>query len=73
MYMSDWINQTNDFLKMTGREILAHSGKITHQQAIEKAKEEYEKYKQQNLNQLSKVELDFIKQIEADESKLKQK
>lgn len=71
--MSDWIDRLNDFLKMTGREILSHSGKITHQQAIEKAKEEYEKYKQQNINQLSKVELDFIKQIETDENRLKQK
>jgi len=73
MYMSDWIDRLNDFLKMTGREILSHSGKITHQQAIEKAKEEYEKYKQQNINQLSKVELDFIKQIETGENRLKQK
>ena len=73
MYMSDWIDRLNDFLKMTGREILSHSGKITHQQAIEKAKEEYEKYKQRNKNQLSKVESDFIKQIEAGENRLKQK
>jgi hypothetical protein len=73
MYMSDWIDRLNDFLKMTGREILSHSGKITHQQAIEKAKEEYEKYKQLNINQLSKVESDFIKQIETGENRLKQK
>lgn len=73
MYMSDWIDRLNDFLKMTGRKILSQSGKVTHQQAIEKAKEEYEKYKQQNINQLSKVELDFIKQIETGENRLKQK
>jgi hypothetical protein len=73
MYMSDWIDRLNDFLKMTGREILSHSGKITHQQAIEKAKEEYEKYKQRNINELSKVESDFIKQIEVGENRLKQK
>jgi len=71
MYMNDWIERLNDFLKMTGREILSHSGKISHQQAIEKAKEEYEKYKEQTKNQLSKVEKDFIKQIEEGENKLK--
>lgn len=71
MYMSDWVERLNDFLKMTGREILTHSGKISHQQAIEKAKEEYEKYRELTKNQLSKVELDFIKQIEASENKLK--
>jgi hypothetical protein len=73
MYMNDWKGRLDDFLKMTGREILSHSGKITHQQAIEKVQEEYEKYRQQVQNQLSKVELDFIKQIEANENKLKQK
>ncbi len=73
MYMNDWIDRLNEFLKMTGREILVHSGKITHQQAIERAKEEYEKYKQQHINQLSKVEMDFIKQIEEGENRLKQK
>jgi hypothetical protein len=58
---------------MTGREILSHSGKITHEQAIEKAKIEYEKYKDQLKDQLSKVEKDFIKQIEAGEKRLKGK
>jgi hypothetical protein len=71
MYMSDWVEQLNDFLKMTGREILSHPGKISHQQAIEKAKEEFDKYRDLTKNQLSKVELDFIKQIEASEKKLK--
>ena len=73
MYMNDWKERLDDFLKMTGREILSHSGKITHQQAIERAKEEYEKYRQQVQNQLSKVEMDFIKQIEYGENKLKPK
>jgi hypothetical protein len=69
MYMKDWIEQLNDFLKITGREILTHSGKISHQQAIEKAKEEYEKYKYQIINQLSKVEKDFIRHIDTDRKK----
>lgn len=73
MYMNDWIERLDDFLKMTGQEILSHSGKISHQQAIEKAKEEYEKYNAQIKNQLSKVEKDFIKQIEKVETKLKKK
>ncbi len=73
MYMNDWMDRLNDFLKMSGREILTHSGKISHQQAIDKAKEEYEKYKDQIKNQLSKVENDFIQHLEANENKLKQK
>jgi len=73
MYMSDWIKRLDEFLKMTGREILSHSGKITHEQAIEKAKEEYEKYKDQLKDQLSNVEKDFIKQIETEAKRLKKK
>ena len=69
MYMNDWVERLDDFLKMTGQDILSHSGKISHQQAIDKAKVEYEKYQEQIKNQLSKVEKDFIKQIEKIEKK----
>ncbi len=40
------------------------SGKISHQQMLEKAQQEYDKYKGKTANQLSKVEEDFIRQIE---------
>ncbi|MFV8347491.1 virulence RhuM family protein [Flavobacterium sp. ZB4P13] len=71
MYMKDWVERLDSFLKMTGQEILSHSGKISHQEAIEKANKEYNKYKELTKNQLSQVEKDFIKQIEATEKKLK--
>jgi hypothetical protein len=71
MYMKDWINRLDDFLKMTGQEILSHSGKISHQEAIEKTKVEYDKYKEQTKNGLSRAEKDFIKQIEIIENKIK--
>lgn len=71
MYMNDWLERLNDFLKMTVRDILQHSGKISHQQAIDKARDEFEKYKEMTKNQLSNVEKDFILQIEKTEKKLK--
>lgn len=73
MYMKDWKERLNDFLKMTGKEILTHSGVISHQQAIEKATIEYNKYKEIIKNELTKAEKDFIKQIESSEKKLKNK
>jgi len=73
MYMKDWVARLDDFLKMTGKEILTHSGIISHQQAIEKARLEYDKFKDQIKNQLSQVEKDFVKQIEATEEKIKKK
>lgn len=71
MYMSDWIERLNDFLTMTGNEILNHAGTISHQQAILKAHDEYQSYKEQSKNALSKVEEDFIKQIDHTSKKLK--
>jgi len=73
MYMNDWLERLNDFLKMTGRDILQHSGYISHQQAIDKARDEFEKYKEMTKNHLSNVEKDFILQIEKTEKKLKKK
>src|SRR5690606_40172756 len=64
MYMKDWVARLDDFLKMSGSEILTHAGNVSHEKALEKAHAEYEKYKEQIKNELSKAEKDFIKQIE---------
>ena len=45
MTMLDWINETDSLLKFRKKEVLQDSGKISHKQAIEKAENEYEKYK----------------------------
>ena len=73
MYMKDWIERLDDFLKMTGKEILTHAGKISHDKAMRKAKDEYLAYKEQTKNELSKVEEDFIKQIDSTAKMLKEK
>ena len=73
MYMKDWINRLDDFLTMTGSEILTNAGSISHQKALDKAHKEYEKYKEQTKNELSKAEKDFIKQMDTTAKKLKNK
>lgn len=45
MTMKDWIDETDNLLKFRKKEILKDSGKISHKQAIEKANNEYEKYR----------------------------
>ncbi len=60
MHMKDWIARLDDFLQMTGREILTHAGRVSHEQALDKAREEYEKYRQRNLNEPSAVERHFL-------------
>ena len=63
MYMRDWITKLDDFLKLTGRDILTHAGKISHDKALEKAHAEYEQYRQQRLNEPSHVERQFLEAI----------
>ena len=45
MTMKDWINETDNLLRFRKKEILKDSGKISHKQAIDKAHNEYEKYR----------------------------
>ena len=73
MYMKDWIEQLDNFLKMAKKNILNHAGSISHQQALQKAHLEYEKYKKLKQNELSEVEKHFIKQIADTTKKLKNK
>ena len=63
MYMKDWIETIDDYLKMTRRDILRTKGTVTHKQALEKAHEEYEKYKKREESRLSLVEQQFLDSI----------
>jgi hypothetical protein len=49
MKIQDWIDKLNEFLKASERQILDNAGLIRHKEATKKAKEEFEKYKQQNM------------------------
>jgi len=73
VYMKDWIEQLDNFLKMTKKDILNHAGTISHSQALQKAHSEYKKYKELRKNEISVVEKDFIKQISNTTKKLKDK
>lgn len=46
MKMADWIIKLDEFLKASEKKILNSAGKISHQQAIEKANVEFSKYKE---------------------------
>jgi hypothetical protein len=70
MYMKDWIGRLDDFLRMTGNEILYHAGKISHQQMLDKAHKEYEKYKALTSSELSEAEKHFVDYLEKETQKL---
>jgi hypothetical protein len=47
MYMKDWIDRLDAIIRLNGRELLTHAGKISHQMALEKSALEYGRYKDQ--------------------------
>lgn len=60
MTMQDWIERLQQFLTMTGRELLTHAGTISHDKAMGKAHKEYEQFRQQQLEEPTEVEKHFI-------------
>ena len=73
MYMKDWLETIDDYLKMTRREILSTAGRVSHQQALDKANDEYKKYKAKEADKLSLVEKHFLESIQNLENKVEKK
>lgn len=73
MYMSDWINKLDEFMKISEREILTHAGKVSHEIALLRANEEFEKFTERTRNELSPVEKHFIESIDYTVKQLKDK
>lgn len=73
MYMKDWLETIDDYLKMTRREILSTAGRVSHQQALDKAHDEYKKYKAKEADKLSLVEKHFLESIQNLENKVEKK
>ncbi len=46
MYMKDWTNRLDSILQLNGRELLTHAGKISHEMALQKSGDEFQKFKQ---------------------------
>jgi hypothetical protein len=70
MYMKDWVAKLDDFIKMSGSELLVNAGTISHEQAKVKAELEYEKYHVKHKDDLSQVEQDFIRSLSEAQKKL---
>lgn len=70
MYMADWIQKLDDFLKLSGKELLTHAGSISAEIARQKADAEYDKFKERTQYQLSPVEIHFLEQFEREQKRL---
>lgn len=63
MTMSDWVKELNYFLTMNRKDILKDSGKISHEEAMNHARKEYNKYKDKIALKPSEVELHYLESI----------
>ncbi|WP_299338934.1 virulence RhuM family protein [uncultured Prevotella sp.] len=70
MYMKDWINILDDFLRISRKDILTHAGKISSKLAKEKADQEYDRFKERTRNNLSPVEIHFLENFEREQKRL---
>jgi hypothetical protein len=70
MTMEDWAAHLDRILTMTGENLLQGAGKVSHEQAIEKATNEYKKYQQKTL---SEVERNYLESLKTLEEKTKKK
>lgn len=68
MYMNDWIARLDGLLQLNGRELLTHAGTISHQKAVDKSEEEFQKYK---MAQKTIEKEESLKEIEEDIKRLK--
>lgn len=64
MYMSDYVTHLDNILRSTGEALLEGAGTVSHTQALEKAKREYQKYQVQTLSPVEEAYLQTIKNVE---------
>ena len=64
MTMADWAQHLDNILTMSGEKLLEGNGSVTHIQAMEKAEEEYKKYKARTLSDVENDYLDSISVLE---------
>jgi len=73
MYMRDWLAELDKFTKEYGEGTLLDAGSISHEAAITKAEDEYQKYKQKTIDELSPVEQEYFEVIKKTQKKIEGK
>jgi hypothetical protein len=64
MYMEDYIKQLDKLLSASGEKLLSNAGSVSHRQAIEKANDEFRKYRLKTLSPVEKAYFESIKAVQ---------
>jgi virulence protein len=70
MTMKDWSEYLDRILTMSGEQLLERNGSVSHRQAVDKATDEYKKYKSKTL---SDVEQDYLNSVQLLQKKVNEK
>lgn len=65
MHMDDYVRQLDTILSSTGESLLHGPGSVSHQQAMDKAREEYRKFQVREISPVERAYLDTIKALNA--------
>lgn len=65
MYMNDYVQQLDTILSSTVEALLTGSGSVSHQQAMDKAREEYRKFQVRELSPVEQAYLETIRKLNA--------
>ena len=64
MRMKDWVAELDKFSAMYGKGVLPNAGKISHDEAMQKAEQEYRQYQAKTLSPVEKAYLDTIRTVQ---------
>jgi hypothetical protein len=71
MYMKDWLRTLDTFCRDFGMGVLENAGSVSHTEAAEKARREYDTYRAQLPDDLSDVEKAYLENLKQMQKKLK--
>lgn len=63
VYMADYVRQLDLVLSSTGQPLLTDAGRISHEQAMEKAEQEYRRYQVKSLSPVEQSYLEYMKEL----------
>jgi hypothetical protein len=73
MYMKDWVAELDHFAARYGKGVLQHAGTVSHQDALDKAEAEFEKYRKRLIDEITPVEREYLASIKEAQKKLEKK
>jgi hypothetical protein len=71
--MKDWVSELDNFAKNYGNGILQNAGTVSHNAALEKANQEYKKYRKREAEELSQAERDYVESVKQMQKKVENK